>query len=164
MINFEIQKELKNKWNEFKDYFKNINSEMPNYATNRLTIRGNKKYIDEIVGEEFCFKNSVPPPQENDMSWCIYNWGVKWDAIDVVVRELDKNKGVQIDFTTAWNPPKVWIEKVIEKYPKCSFTLIYIDGEWPKCGKISGRKGEVQVIKEYENAREASSFRERNFK
>ncbi len=143
---------------------------MPNYASNKLTIRGDKNLINRIVGESFSFKNTIPPPEgiiEQSSSihsgWFMSNWGVKWDTSDQLVSPLDGEKGVEINFSTPWNPPIKWLEKVIVIFPQLSFTLIYIDGDYPKCGKITGRNGIVQTKKEYAEGPKAIQFIQRNF-
>lgn len=143
---------------------------MPNYATNRLLIKGKKEFIDQIIGEKFSFKNTVPLPEDpeaipsNSTTWYVSNWGVKWDAIDPIVRPMEDGKGVQVSFTTPWETPRTWLEKTSRKFPKLSFQLFYIDGEYPKCGKIVARWGDITSEQSYEEGRSAIKFIQKNFK
>ena len=66
-------------------------------------------------------------------SWCIANWGTKWDAgnqeINLAQGE-DKKKFIDeivegeeflIYFETAWSPPMEWMQKASERFPLLCF-------------------------------------------
>ena len=62
-------------------------------------------------------------------SWCIENWGTKWDAIgDCEWDDVPDENGegnAEVRFDTAWSPPVAWLEHVAEMYPALHFTLHY---------------------------------------
>lgn len=82
--------------------------------------------------------------------WHIDNWGTKWDASSTCVEQLD-DQNFNVQFHTAWSPPIDWFEKVIPMYPQLEFDLIFDEESQDYCGRMTGRKGEIdlQVGKPY---------------
>jgi len=61
---------------------------MPNHIKNILKISGNEIFIDQIVGKEFTFANTVPPPKGtepmmsiSDSDWFVKHWGTKMASL-----------------------------------------------------------------------------------
>ena len=44
-------------------------------------------------------------------SWSVANWGTKWDACDTDITAHSEDV-LQLRFSTAWNLPKVWLERL----------------------------------------------------
>ena len=64
--------------------------------------------------------------------WCCTNWGVKWNAGEVTIDELETWDGEDIGnrcvhFRTAWAPPKPVIKKMSEMFPELQFELKYFE-------------------------------------
>ena len=108
---------------------------MPNWCGNSLKIFGDDdevaKFMEENINEdnELSFAMSCPDPDaatddDYQNSWCIENWGTKWDARECEIDDCDNC----IYFNTAWAPPEAWLEKVAEKYSSLQFTLRYEEG------------------------------------
>lgn len=94
---------------------------MPNDCWNSLLIYGPKKLLEEIKEHNFSFQHFVPMPEEekeNWYDWKLENWGTKWDSHDVTISEGDEHS-MRVYYTTAWDPPHAFLEKFLEKYPKC---------------------------------------------
>jgi len=67
------------------------------------------------------------PDGRNDdrwYSWCIENWGTKWEA-DMLGIEVNDYDTLEISFNTAWSPPEGVIEKLREKFPELTFQCFY---------------------------------------
>lgn len=63
-------------------------------------------------------------------SWCVANWGTKWDASDVSVgSKLDgpRTSEVTIHFQTPWGPPSEGMVRVSEMFPDLTFRLEYFE-------------------------------------
>lgn len=71
-------------------------------------------------------------------SWCVANWGTKWNAQDTVFKKDPTDQEATICFDTAWSPPIPVVETLSRKFPRLSFTLRY----W-ECGV--GFKGLFRV-------------------
>jgi Ferredoxin-like domain in Api92-like protein len=56
-------------------------------------------------------------------SWCNTNWGTKWNACHTEISEQCLNNSfVEIRFDTAWGEPQPILRRMIEMFPKLSFT------------------------------------------
>lgn len=62
--------------------------------------------------------------------WCVLNWGTKWNACRVRVGAPEcwgDDASVEINFETAWSPPKPVIERAATLFPDLSFDLRYFE-------------------------------------
>ena len=138
---------------------------MPNYCNNTLTVSGsneslNKFWIEnrsidneEEENEYLSFNKSVPIPKNHDdwYHWCIDNWGTKWDAFECTLNEIDSiNDNLDEDctsliyqFDTAWGPPLIWLQKIVNIYINISFTLEYSEPGMDFWGKKEYLNGEL---------------------
>lgn len=90
-------------------------------------------------------------------SWCIDNWGTKWDLGNVSIvrtalvpemvqlanQEEDPPGSVVIDFETAWSPPIEGFRQVSSMFPDLTFELDYAEPGMGFAGTATIRKGEV---------------------
>lgn len=81
---------------------------MPNWCSNSMTIsHESSMMIDRI--EEACKNGNLlevlrPLPNKDwDYSWCVSNWGTKWD-VDVSSWDREGNS-ITMSFDSAWGPP-----------------------------------------------------------
>lgn len=98
---------------------------MPNWCYNTLTVRGPTKEIhkvfDPVVEDNKNFFNHIIPLPDSEegnwYTWCVSNWGTKWDAtpehLDIQDNELTGMSDVNTQFDTAWSPP-IGIAKQLE--------------------------------------------------
>ena len=144
---------------------------MPNWCENRLVVasedkKGMKKFLSLLgVSEDWMDSDRhrpdkvenllsvfYPMPKElegtkspssspNWYSWCIDNWGTKWD-VTAYVDDLDTEYLV-LTFESAWSPPVQWLEKVAKDYPTLDFILRYDEGGMCFMGVAKGRDGVV---------------------
>ena len=64
-------------------------------------------------------------------SWCVNNWGTKWNAMDVSVGNNT------IEFDTAWSAPIPVIEKLAEMFPDVTITHTWADEDiGSNCGEV----------------------------
>ena len=67
--------------------------------------------------------------------WNIQNWGTKWDVYSDKITPEDMGwqegcENISFVFYTAWSPPIMWFDKIIEMSPALQFKLHY---EEPGC-------------------------------
>lgn len=151
---------------------------MPNWCSNTLLVSGDperiKQFIEEQKGVDYdhegtptgetalTFENVVPMPEhlrgtkapsdDGSMTWydwSVENWGTKWDACYSQISHNPGENVVEYMFDTAWSPPVDWYEKVIEAYPDLDFTLDWEEGGMGFAGTLSGEKGIVGGIREW---------------
>lgn len=70
----------------------------------------------------------------NWYSWCIQNWGTKWDARRTEITEpftIDEGY-IEIRFDTAWSPPLPIFEKMFAAFPKLSFHCSWRNEDEPE--------------------------------
>lgn len=118
---------------------------MPNWCSNSLTLTGKKELIDALVkvletGGKDIFSHLRPCIEDDeihDNSWCIENWGSKWDADDVALISRD-DESIKLHFASAWAPPIALYENLVENdwdveayyYEEgCNFCGQFVNGE-----------------------------------
>jgi hypothetical protein len=87
-------------------------------------------------------------------SWCLENWGTKWNAYG---QNDERNSDNVIYFQTAWSSPIPVIKALSEKYPNNEFKIEYADEDTgSNCGSIVFKNG-VMIIKTiFENQSKAA--------
>lgn len=120
---------------------------MPNWCSNRVTLRGSAAAIADIeqtlsTPDKGLFESIIPfPSGEWDYSWCVENWGTKWDA-SILSFEREEEEIITIEFDTAWSPPSKIYEKLdemgieVEAYyyePGVSFVGKYTSEDGDEC-------------------------------
>jgi hypothetical protein len=59
-------------------------------------------------------------------TWCIDNWGTKWNACHAELAEDCLTEGyIEIRFDTAWAPPMPVLQKMFQMFPKLSFVCTW---------------------------------------
>lgn len=77
------------------------------------------KILDEDKRKELKEKYNYNNPKD----WCLNNWGTIWNAVDTVYA-ISTNE-IIYSFETAWVPPIMWLNKLIEKYSDFNIRLEY---------------------------------------
>lgn len=94
---------------------------MPNWCDNSVTLRHeDKSKIDALCAvmenkEDQNFMNHLRPNPAGEWQydWSVSNWGTKWDASVIDWERRDDNE-VWISFDSAWSPPTVLYEFLVE--------------------------------------------------
>ena len=85
---------------------------MPNWCSNSVILtHDDRAVVDalvarlEVEGNDVFFQHVHPMPEgtEDWYSWCIENWGTKWDTSQLFCSQDDKSLFVTCE--TAWSPP-----------------------------------------------------------
>ena len=146
---------------------------MPNWCSNTLQISGCPKQMDEFkkmsiikseknldiftmnglvtMPEELAICEGLTPEQiverrikyghDNWYDWRFENWGTKWDANDSDIEEDEK--GLEINFCTAWSPAIPYIKQVSKMFPDLVFDLYFMEtGEW-FAGRVTAKNEDV---------------------
>ena len=95
---------------------------MPNWCDNSVTLRhDDKSKIDALCDvmenkEDQNFMNHLRPNPAGEWQydWSVSNWGTKWDASVIDWERRDDNE-VWISFDSAWSPPTVLYEFLVEQ-------------------------------------------------
>ena len=98
--------------------FKNI----PNDKGELPILEQHKNDKGEIVWETYNFPDGTNV--DRWYSWCVNNWGTKWDVSELDIEYMDDEQ-LTLTFSTAWSPPEGVIEKLRDKYPDLSFSCFY---------------------------------------
>lgn len=63
----------------------------------------------------------------NWFDWACDNWGTKWDACEGEATLIDNDTGVvlQLEFNTAWHPPREVIKMLVDDYPELRFVATH---------------------------------------
>ena len=95
---------------------------MPNYCDNSVTLRHDDKSkidaLDAVLSnkDDQCVLNHLRPNPTGEWQydWSVNNWGTKWDASVIDWERRDDNE-VWISFDSAWSPPTVLYEFLVEQ-------------------------------------------------
>ena len=121
---------------------------MPNWCENKLVIRGEEEDIakfNKAMDVENLLSSFVPMPKEKDdywYSWCVDNWGTKWD-VEKHDSMIDDDY-LELSFDSAWAPPVAWVKIVAKKYPKLKFALKYDEPGLCFMGCAKGSNGIIE--------------------
>lgn len=84
---------------------------MPNWCSNNLTINSDNPELiarfEKAIDSNGLFDSFLPLPEgASSYSWCVENWGTKWDVYGdgISVIQMDEDR-IIIAFDTAWSPP-----------------------------------------------------------
>jgi hypothetical protein len=107
-----------------------------------------RHYIREHVPDaEDEGKRSIRAEEEtgcrNWYEWRMRRWGSKWGAYEPTIAENATDTRADLEFWTAWSPPKPVVNQLSRKFPNLTFTLKYWEGG--KCfrGILRVRAGTV---------------------
>jgi len=130
---------------------------MPNWVYNKITIPVKDKLeaskIKETLStqeDEFSFSSLIPMPEseaENWYDWQISNWGTKWDASNVEIKEEENN--LLIHFSTPWTVPLEFLRVLSQTLKDKELTTFY-EEEQGFGAIFSWEKGVANVIKEWD--------------
>lgn len=121
---------------------------MPVYATNTVTIKGERHILDlfEEKRLEFAYFVPIPPEIENAdhdiyRRWCMRNWGTKWSNLprDTKIDNRSENE-LTLIFQTAFGMPEEFFMKLLEIYPDISIFCNWED----ECGSSGWWEGSVK--------------------
>lgn len=85
---------------------------MPNWCSNSVILtHDDRAVVDalvarlEVEGNDVFFQHVHPMPEgtEDWYSWCVENWGTKWDTSQLFWSQDDKSLFITCE--TAWSPP-----------------------------------------------------------
>lgn len=138
---------------------------MPNWVTNRLTIKADNKTLKRIIANvksddiPFDFNKIIPIPgniylgplgdkerrlygRNNWYDWCRDNWGTKWNACHGETAAILGDM-IRYVFDTAWCAPYPVIQMLSFRY-KCECRLEYYDEDFGyNCGVYSCVQGKA---------------------
>lgn len=87
-----------------------------------------------LVDAEFHFEKIIPLESEKSPSTETYReaYGTKWNRYDYRLA-VHGREGIEVLFSTAWDPPTEFLEKICERYPKTWIKCI-----WREEGGMAG--------------------------
>lgn len=84
----------------------------------------------------------------NWYSWCIENWGTKWDVEAMLVDE--GSTYLSYSFSTAWSPPISFVEKASKLFPLLDFMLEFKEPGMGFAGEFAGNVQDGFNLTEWE--------------
>lgn len=109
---------------------------MPNDCSCTVRLSAKEETINMLVDKKFSFKALFPPPKdlasEATLDWQVENWGTKWDCYNFKIEHQGKT-GLQVKFTTAWDPPYAFFYNLMKKYSD-----IWLRCDWIEEGGNAG--------------------------
>lgn len=88
--------------------------------------------------------------------WCVTNWGTKWDAHNPEVSYIGVDPCyVKFNFTTAWDYPISFFNKLVAMYPTAEFHFDLGSMENDTFFEAEGLEGDFYITHEYSDFREA---------
>jgi hypothetical protein len=121
---------------------------MPNWCSNRLTLTHKDPAQIQAAIQAFDQGNFlahfVPMPNGQwDYSWCVQNWGTKWDvgSNGSECQQLDNNSA-EFHFDSAWSPPVEVYRAMTEQGFELAAT--YYESGMAFVGKVVGNATEFE--------------------
>ena len=87
--------------------------------------------------------------------WCYANWGVKWDASNLKIKELSDFNTVVFSFNSPWGTPQKFVEELSKMYPDAIFELVAGSIENNDHYEYTCRNGNLELTCSYEDFRSA---------
>src|SRR6185437_16267278 len=106
---------------------------MPNNNPTFLTISGDNitldQFMNNVKGDSVLdFNTLYPIPEdENWFTWCMKNWGTKWNAYEVEEWTRVSNCMWTLRYKTAWYHASAFYLYVSKQYPTIVFKQEYAD-------------------------------------
>ena len=139
---------------------------MPNWCQNNLTIEHeDRAKVMEFVhaykeGKVCDHYMPVPRDEKGEVitdessphywyTWCINNWGTKWD-VDPTYVDLTDNK-LSLSYDTAWSPADAVWEAVTVEFPSLLIQVNYLEEGMGFVGKTWYQGGEKILDEFYES-------------
>lgn len=91
----------------------------------------------------------------NWYDWCCTNWGVKWDASDVQVKELPDFNTVIYSFNSPWDTPEKFVKDLSKLYPSAIFEMVSGSIENNNHYEFTCKNGNMEITSCYGSFREA---------
>lgn len=143
---------------QLRAFLQQMKSDESELDFNRLIPYPEKyKKLDDIAAqwdESHKYDTTIPRQQrpkdgynQGGYEWCIEHWGTKWNSYKVSVTE-DACDLVEINFRTAWSPPKPVIAKASKLFSELTFDLRYFDGGARFHGQFVCQGGDVTMDEE----------------
>lgn len=87
--------------------------------------------------------------------WCYANWGVKWDASNLKIKELSDFNTIVFSFDSPWGTPTKFVEELSKMYPDAIFELVAGSIENDDHYEYTCRNGNLELTCSYEDFRSA---------
>ncbi len=87
--------------------------------------------------------------------WCYANWGVKWDASNLKIKELSDFNTMVFSFDSPWGTPTKFVEELSKMYPDAIFELVAGSIENNDHYEYTCRNGNLELTCSYEDFRSA---------
>ena len=121
---------------------------MPNWCDNSVTLKHeDKSKIDALAAvlenkeDQQVLNHLRPNPAgEWDYNWSVENWGTKWD-VGIIDWERQDDNTVWISFDSAWSPPTVIYEYLVEE--GWDIEAYYHEPGMCFCGMFTNEDGDI---------------------
>ena len=87
--------------------------------------------------------------------WCYANWGVKWDASNLKIKELSDFNTIVFCFDSPWGTPTKFVKELSKMYPDAIFELVAGSIENNDHYEYTCRNGNLELTCSYEDFRSA---------
>lgn len=119
-----------------------VDTQSPNINVDNLILEYNKKTnstamgLTEIIKSNHSFFSGIAEQALKNQqayiatgyydwyTWNLNNWGVKWDASDVKVKELPDFNTVIYSFNSPWGCPEHFVRELSKLYPDATFEMV----------------------------------------
>jgi hypothetical protein len=119
-----------------------VDTQSPNINVDNLILEYNKKTnstamgLTEIIKSNHSFFSGIAEQALKNQqayiatgyydwyTWNLDNWGVKWDASDVKVKELPDFNTVIYSFNSPWGCPEHFVRELSKLYPNATFEMV----------------------------------------
>ena len=148
-------------------------TQSPNVNVDKLILEYNEKTNSKAMGlteiikanhplysgiAEQALKNQqayIETGYTNWYDWSLSNWGVKWDASALRVKELSDFNTVIYTFDSPWDTPEHFVRELSKLYPNAVFEMVSGSIENDSHYEFTCNNGKFEETCSYETFREA---------
>jgi hypothetical protein len=91
----------------------------------------------------------------NWYDWSYANWGVKWDASNLKIKELSDFNTIVFSFDSPWGTPTKFVKELSKMYPDAIFELVAGSIENNDHYEYTCRNGNIELTCSYDDFRSA---------
>jgi hypothetical protein len=148
-------------------------TQSPNINEDKLILEYNEKTNSKAMGLTEIIKSNHPlysgiaeqalknqqayiaTGYTNWYDWSVHNWGVKWDASALKVKELSDFNTVIYSFNSPWDTPEHFVIELSKLYPDAVFEMVSGSIENDTHYEFTCENGKFEETCSYETFKEA---------
>jgi hypothetical protein len=152
----EILKDTQSPSVNIAKLFLEYNKEGNNATTLQEIIDAKHQWFSRVAEQALKNQQAFQETGYSDWyEWCNVNWGAKWDASNVVSKELPDFNTIIYTFDSPWGTPEHFVIELSKLYPDATIEMVSGSIENDNHYEFTCANGKMEITCCYETFREA---------